>query len=159
MWLFVVYELELSVNQYSYEHAAAILKEFLNAGLNINKILDDGCTPLTTAIRAPSSKVVRLLIEYGADVNVCCGHTAPITHALLCGNHNMVSYLLAHGAEIGGDKETWDGSLLETAIALYPDGNFFKEIINLLLDRYNTLGRLCHYDHEAWVSYIPESLW
>ena len=64
-----------------------------------------GETPLLHAISGNSRKIVSLLIEQGADINVRSGKTGPGSTALeLAANlklKDMVTILIKHGAEFG----------------------------------------------------------
>ena len=137
VWQLIVFELSVPPTQHSNEQAAAIMEEFVTAGLNINKTLDNGYTSLTTAIRIASINVLRTLIEFGANVNYWSDNRPVIVHAVNLGRLDIVICLLEHGATIGGTNETWFRSALCAAIS-HLRGN--TEMINFLLDPYDALG-------------------
>ncbi len=80
------------------------IEEMLNAGLNPNMNInaDDGAIPIFTAISLDNTEAVKLLIKYGADVNVkedLFGGT-PIQKAALAGREDIVKLLIEAGAKI-----------------------------------------------------------
>jgi ankyrin repeat protein len=61
-----------------------------------------GNTPLHAAIAGGRGAVAELLIERGADVNAVANGLRPLDIAAGREDQEMVSYLIAHGAERGG---------------------------------------------------------
>lgn len=61
-------------------------------------------TPLHAAIAGGRGAVVELLVERGADVNAVANGLTPLDIAAGREDQEMVTYLIAHGAERGGAK-------------------------------------------------------
>ena len=61
-------------------------------------------TPLHAAIAGGRAAVVELLVERGADVNAVANGLTPLDIAAGREDQEMVTYLIAHGAERGGAK-------------------------------------------------------
>lgn len=81
----------------------------------INAEFDDGCTPLTTAIRRGDADILRLLIDQGADVNQRdhSGRTA-LAQAIESREPDAAKLLINHGADL--TDETNGIPVLQTAI-------------------------------------------
>jgi ankyrin repeat protein len=80
---------------------ADTIAQLLKQGANPNQRYDDGCTALYVAVEFGYSKIVELLVEFGADVNakkLDSGET-PLLFAIELGHLNIVQFLLSHGAD------------------------------------------------------------
>ncbi|MFM2134907.1 MAG: hypothetical protein RL021_307 [Bacteroidota bacterium] len=77
------------------------LEAQLKSGMDVNALLEDGCTPLFIACRKGDMKMAALLINSGADVNLPSRNTAtPLIEAARAGNADLTELLLSNGAEI-----------------------------------------------------------
>ncbi|KAJ8675363.1 hypothetical protein QAD02_011149 [Eretmocerus hayati] len=106
----------------------SILKYLLRARqFDVDEINDKYCTALLLAITHSKTKHVRLLIEWGADVNISCAkgaqphlatdfHRRPLVRALTTGQPEVVKLLLAAGASI--DLGIEDDDILYTVTEL-----------------------------------------
>jgi len=98
------------------------VKLYLNSPSEINKLGSETSrspdTPLSLASSAGHKEIAELLIEHGADLNLC----SPINCASACGHIDIVKLLLEKGAK-------FDKSTVESAIE---SGNV--EIIKLLIE-------------------------
>ena len=73
----------------------------LAKGADVNKLDDQGYTPLHTAVRNRNSDLVALLLEHGADPNLPDSDGAtPLVHAINRNHVPSVEALLAKGADI-----------------------------------------------------------
>lgn len=104
----------------------SIVKYFLKQGIDINKVLKNGETPLAKAIGKENIELFKLLIENGADVNQACGKDldTPLHYVLYANDQDkakeMVNFLLKKGAHVNRTN-----SQGETPISLADD--FFGE--------------------------------
>ncbi|MHC4660085.1 MAG: ankyrin repeat domain-containing protein [Planctomycetota bacterium] len=87
----------LAVSWGRFEIAEMLLKK----GANINRIQDDGRTPLHLAVIGKNLKGVVFLLEHGADINLkdSEGYT-PFLRAVMNGKTDIVRVLLEKGADI-----------------------------------------------------------
>ncbi|KAK0046206.1 ankyrin repeat protein [Biomphalaria pfeifferi] len=80
-----------------------IVKFIVTHEADVNEVNDDGITSLMAATLAcnKSAKIIKLLIDSGANVNIVdkCGRSA-LTHACCYGNSEAVGVLCANGADI-----------------------------------------------------------
>jgi len=97
-------------------------------------------TPLTLAIQKGEYKIVKKLLEYGADVNykaeisVFIGEMTPLSFALLRKDLNIITLLIKNGAEY---KESYNGwNAFKKAVF-----NDDKEVYELLFDCQVTQGK------------------
>lgn len=91
--------------QNGHENIVKILAEH---GANINKLNDDGVSPLLIATHGGYLNVVTLLATLGADINKSDDYgTSPLWEASRIGNMTIVRYLIDHNAKI--DAERNDG--------------------------------------------------
>jgi ankyrin repeat protein len=84
------------------QNRAEIAHEFLDQGIDVNKVDKNGCTPLRYAVDRNLTTVARELLKAGADVNRIdhYGQT-PLMHAATVGRPDMISLLLEAGADTG----------------------------------------------------------
>jgi ankyrin repeat protein len=85
-------------------HHRQIVECLLSRGAEVNLTDNDGFTPLLRAFqRSDGDETIRVLIAYGADINVrgCREKLSPLHLAVAQNNKNMVELLLAHGARQG----------------------------------------------------------
>jgi len=116
------YRLPLSYALDNYE----ITKLLIDAGANIDSEL------LLGPAYRNDFKMVKLLVEYGADVNAAdnmLGRTA-LLEAYMNRNFKMIKYLLEHGADV--NVRYYEDTLLRLAMDHY--GNKDADLIRLLLD-------------------------
>jgi len=78
----------------------AILKDFLNAGMNINAKQSD--TALTGAVGTEKTNTVIFLLENGANVNEQSDWESPLGIAAYKGYFNIAKILIKHGANVNG---------------------------------------------------------
>ncbi len=96
----------------------ALVKFFVNKGLDVNGKDLDGATPLHWAAKHAGKDVVALLIEEGAQVNIADkGGRTPLFHAVTFGNKNSAEVLIAHGAAINV-KANMGHTALHTVVRL-----------------------------------------
>ncbi|EQC30456.1 hypothetical protein SDRG_11776 [Saprolegnia diclina VS20] len=112
----------------------AQVQSYLNQGVNVNCMDNNGYTPLHTAASSGHVDVVRLLLEKGANVNACGpnGYT-PLHTAASSGHVNVVRLLLEKGAKL--DTENKDGQTpLEVAEARSfddPVAKLFRDYVHM----------------------------
>jgi len=73
------------------------VKFLVSKGADVNKADSQGWTPLQSAARQRRDKMIALLIELGADVNV--GDPTPLVAALMRDHVPSIKVLLEHGAD------------------------------------------------------------
>jgi quinoprotein dehydrogenase-associated probable ABC transporter substrate-binding protein len=74
----------------------------LGKGADVNKLDDQGYTPLHTAVRNRNSDIAALLLEHGADPNLPDSDGAtPLVHAINRNHVPSVKLLVEKGADIG----------------------------------------------------------
>ena len=85
-----------------YHHLQAT-KSLLARGAFVNLIDDQSMTPLLRAFqRTGNDEIVKVLVAYGADVNILgCRGESPLHLAVAQNNKYLVELLLAHGAREG----------------------------------------------------------
>ena len=102
-----------------------------NANVNARNIYGD--TPLYWTLSKCNSMedivdMVRLLLEHGADPNICKNHTTPLHEASSRGFLEAARLLLIHGAKV--DEKDWEG---KTPFQLAADGKH-DELTKLLVE-------------------------
>ena len=117
-------------------HASMKRGEYL---LSQKQALNVGDTPIYEAAAHNHPELVRLLLDYGADINVCTnfGET-PLHGAILAHHLSMVTLLLDNGADINASLAHGQTPLRLAVIRSYAD------IVELLLTRgaqANTRGK------------------
>ena len=93
------YQLVLSAYNGDYQKSYNALK----AGADVNVFSDDGITPLLFAINKGDEKLVKLLIDFKADVNQNADNYTsenPLVLATELGFTDIVELLLQHGAKV-----------------------------------------------------------
>ncbi|KAI4218260.1 MAG: hypothetical protein L6R36_009048, partial [Xanthoria steineri] len=110
------------VESYAKQGKAAAVRELLRAGCNPGTRQKPRWQPLIVAIRAGTqrhNKVVRVLLDHGADVNVkhpFTGKTAlhfAIENPFFPGYTNIIRILLEHGADANALDKNRDSPLLQ----------------------------------------------
>lgn len=76
-----------------------ILQLLLDNGANVNEMRQDGVTPLMASISYKRAEAIRLLLAYGADVNVA----GTLKKAIQSGEEEVVNLLLEYGARVSPD--------------------------------------------------------
>lgn len=70
------------------------VRELIEAGCDVNVRIEEGCTPLIAAVLVGNLEIVKLLVEFGADVNVIDGYFgSPLYYASYNGFQNIAEYL------------------------------------------------------------------
>jgi quinoprotein dehydrogenase-associated probable ABC transporter substrate-binding protein len=120
----------------------------LGRGADVNKLDDQGYTPLLTAVRNRNSDMAELLLEHGADPNLPDSDGAtPLVHAINRNHVPSVELLVAKGADIGrvgregytplefaiGDDKLFAAQALLDAGALVNTANGEQKITPLML--------------------------
>jgi len=134
--------------------------------IDVNRIDKDGNTPLVTACICKNEKMVKYLIEHGADVNKeiidIYGYVkSPLTSA--DGNENIIKYLVENGADVNKEIVSKYGYSYLPLINACIDGN--ETIVKYLVQhnadvnkknkRGNTpLGVACVYGHENIIKFL-----
>ena len=106
------------------------VKKLLDKGVDINSIDDDGCTALYYASRNNCEKTVTMLLERGADVNICnMIRRTPLMVAASCERINIIKILLESEAIYVNTVDNRG----KTALTLLPPWGSM-DIIKLFLD-------------------------
>jgi ankyrin repeat protein len=95
------------------------IRELINSGFDINSTTPNGYTytPLTYAITQNKPDVVIVLLENGADIELCTTFGSPLAIAAYHDNFDLVKLLLDRGADINNDYRFTDwSSTAESAI-------------------------------------------
>jgi ankyrin repeat protein len=103
---------ELSPDGWTPLHLAAFFGHRETAAMLIDRGADTAArskneianTPLHAAIAGGRAAVAELLVERGADVNAVANGLTPLDIAAGREDQEMMTYLIAHGAERGGAK-------------------------------------------------------
>ncbi|KAL9001434.1 MAG: hypothetical protein Q9169_000009 [Polycauliona sp. 2 TL-2023] len=110
------------VESYAKQGKAAAVRELLRAGCNPGTMKKPRWRPLLEAVKAGTprhNKVVRILLEHGADVNVknpFTGKTSlhyAIENPYYKGYTNIIRTLLEHGADANALDKSKDSALLQ----------------------------------------------
>jgi hypothetical protein len=106
------------------------VREMLEAGANVNAVLDGDGSPLIAAARRGGAEMVRFLVELGADINLGVpGDGNPLIAAAAEGHAEIVALLLDRGAHVdtivAGD---------ETAL-IQASGEGHLAVVRLLVER------------------------
>lgn len=114
-----------------YENVAI---DLIESGCNIRIRTDNGASALHYAVISECARVVKMLLERGADPNILCSSSdidniSPLHLACEAGNLQYAKLLIQHGAEINTEQN--ENSYLPFISAVY-GGNV--QIIRLLLD-------------------------
>ena len=96
-------------------------------GADVEMSSEEGKSPLLYAIESQMESIVRALVENGATVNVLCGGTTPLHHAVGLADPLMVSLLL----ELGADPEYQSAS--GTTSLFYAVGRPSPAVVKVLL--------------------------
>ncbi len=82
------------------------IKTLINKQSNIDAIDKNGNTPLFNAVINNNTKIVKYLLDNGADTNIKnFSDKAPLNHAVnIHGNKSIVQMLLEHGAKVSDDN-------------------------------------------------------
>ncbi len=102
------------------------LKYLLKHGLNIHIPVCEDRTGLHWAVQEGYMRIVKLLVENGADVNVFDGHDTPLRLACADGKYEMEKYLLENHALV-------DLPVDDTPLIIASCGGYI-EIVKLLLE-------------------------
>jgi uncharacterized protein len=109
------------------------IKTLLNAGANANDIInsevsEDCSSPLISSVRNRYYNLIKVLIEYKAEVNLTCsnGKTA-LAYAIYGRNPEIVKLLIEIGANPNG-KEI-DKALSEI-ITYYKEGDYYRKYVD-----------------------------
>ncbi|PMD27131.1 ankyrin [Hyaloscypha hepaticicola] len=91
-----------------------------------------GQTAIMLALETGSEDLVRLLVDYGADVNKKTHlfiKRTPLQYAAELGNLDMVQLLLEHGAEVNGEPASWSGGTALQFAAISGNCNVAAELL------------------------------
>ncbi len=93
--------------------AIKAVTKMINEGIDVNKKGDDGRdgykkseTPLNYAIKNGNIEIIKLLLDFGADLEEGC----PLYIASFIGNYEATELLLNRGASVDQQYDTYDGS-------------------------------------------------
>lgn len=123
--------------EWNYPHLAAsqghpgMIKFLSDEKFNLNRHDEKGLTPLLLGIMAGSIKVVKVLINQGADVNLPANDrykSSPLQTAALHGHTDMVELLISKGADINY-KAMGDMTAL-----IFATSREFKDTVKVLLE-------------------------
>jgi len=111
-------------------HLYSKLRKLLNDGVDIEQKNKFGDTPLFFAIYQNDSKLVKILLKYGANPNVIDrnGLYTPLSEAISSNNMEIVKLLLKHGANVN-----YQYKKCETALTEATKGCKKFELVKLLL--------------------------
>lgn len=108
-----------------FDHSIETISLIINSCSNINSQNDDGKTPLYYAIETNNKKIIKLLIDHGADVNINPYNDTTLNAAIvhMC-DQDIIDLFITHGYKLSPND-----SLLRCAI--YFDND---DIIDLLIN-------------------------
>ncbi len=97
----------LVVDAVNNEDFGAVI-DLVEKGVNINRVSDDGFTPLMVASYRGNRDIVEYLVAMGADVNLCNeSGVYPMHYAALGGSMAVAELLFVNGAQL--DCPAYDG--------------------------------------------------
>ncbi|CAN5617606.1 hypothetical protein BH20ACI4_BH20ACI4_23730 [soil metagenome] len=109
------------------------IKILLKAGANPDVIINYDnstvcSTPLIRSVERQNSNVIKLLVEYKADINLVCGNgDTPLVYAIRRYQPETVKQLIELGANVNGEPIDKAMSLIKT---FYPEGDYYRKFID-----------------------------
>ena len=77
----------------------AFISRLIAQGADVNKVYEEGLTPLTIASRRCMPKTAELLLRAGADINKSDKYGPPLFHSLIDNCGILTKILIDHGAD------------------------------------------------------------
>ena len=114
------------------ENCIEILRLLLTHGAQVNTQGKFGITALILASETGNTEAVKLLIEYGAEVNMCNPYDPPLTAAIKRGHTEILHLLLDHGADVNLQGNNGVTALIVACSA--GNSEVHAEIVELLLN-------------------------
>ncbi|KAI5245633.1 hypothetical protein E4T42_06686 [Aureobasidium subglaciale] len=93
-----------ALNQAAADGDEEEVRRLLEQGASVEGILDDRQTPLQFAAQEGHTRIVQLLIEYGADINALGYNGSALGLAAEKGNEEVVNLLLSRRALVDGNE-------------------------------------------------------
>ena len=91
---------ELATEMRSVEHMLSTVTLLLRKGVNVNAISDTGDTALYRVCKSQHLKVVQILLEAGADVDLTSKRLYPLIAACDSGNVELIDLLIKAGVDV-----------------------------------------------------------
>jgi tetratricopeptide (TPR) repeat protein len=105
-------------------------------------------TPLHTAVQYSSVKVVKVLLENGADVNAPAWyHETPLHHAVRTGNISIIKMLLKYNANINALSSCWGCETTPFSLAIEREKN---AIVTLFVEKILETNDTGSMNNMAW---------
>lgn len=104
------------------------VRSLLDKGVPINFIDEDEGTPLILAVLNSHVSIAQLLMEHGADINLCACTYSPLIVAVYAKNKEMIKDLIKRGALLNLQDSKGDTALMYAIRSVHPD------VLGLLLD-------------------------
>ena len=123
----------------SMEYMLSIIGTLLQQGVNVNAISDKGDTALYRACKSQQLKIVQILLEAGADVNLTSKRHYPVIAACEAGKVELISLLVKAGADVKCSNSNNETCLYAIAGSQRPADsvsivNFIKSLLEARLD-------------------------
>ena len=107
----------------------AHISRLIAQGADVNKVYEDGLTPLTIASVFCRPKTAELLLEAGADVNKTDKYDPPLYHTVTDNCGILTKILIDHGADARWVNKSNGANLLHYASVLGADSEVY-DLIN-----------------------------
>lgn len=105
------------------------VRELVNAGANVNAVIDGDGSPLIGAARSGNILITRYLLDQGADPNLpAAGDGSPLIVAAALGRLDHVALLIARGADVNLAVDGDENALMNAA------ENGRIEVVKFLID-------------------------
>lgn len=106
----------------------AFISRFIAQGADVNKVDEDGFTPLTIASVFCMPKTAELLLKAGADVNKIDKYGPPLYHTVIDNCGILTKILIDHGADAKWVDKRNGANLLHYASVLGADSEVYDLI-------------------------------
>jgi cytohesin len=130
----------------AYRGHIEIVRALIDAGADVNKVRDNGMTPLFAAAYKGHGDIVRALIDAGADVNKARDDGAtPLFAAAQQGHVEIVRALIDAGADVNKARDVGETLLMRLVVE-------YVKITGVKPTDYDTVEQLQQMvDHTKWI--------